>query len=44
MLLKRAYALEKNEMKVHLVFVVLFIVQSSGKPINEVTSAKYYLV
>ena len=43
-LLKRAYKLEKNEMKVHLVLVVISIVQSSGKPINEVTSAKYYLI
>ena len=41
-LLKRAYKLEKNEMKVHLVVVV--IVQSSGKPTNEATSAKYYLI
>ena len=41
-LLKRAYKLEKNEMKVHLVFVVLFIVQSSVKRINEVTRAKYF--
>ena len=31
-------------MKVHLVLVVIFIAQSSGKPENEVTSAKYYLI
>ena len=43
-LLKRAYKLENNEMKVHLVLVVIFIVQSSGKPVNEVTRAKYYLI
>ena len=43
-LLKRPYKLENNEMKVHLVLVVIFIAQSSGKPVNEVTSAKYYLI
>ena len=39
-LLKRPYKLENNEMKVHLVLVVIFIAQSSGKPVNEVTSQR----
>ena len=43
-LLKRPYKLENNEMKVHLVLVVIFIAQSSGKPVNEVARAKYYLI
>ena len=43
-LLKRANKLEKNEMEIHLVLLVLFIVQSSGERIKKVTSAKYYLI